>query len=112
MKKILISGVSLFGLGASMATAGGMEVGRFSPGFMFEGGNYAEMSITQTTPKVTDDTFAPNKSMLAKMTNTSLSVKMAVKLMKIGQCLHPLTMKREQRRLAQACCPQQTACVA
>jgi long-chain fatty acid transport protein len=78
MKKILISGVSLFGLGASMATAGGMEVGRFSPGFMFEGGNYAEMSITQTTPKVTDDTFAPNKSMLAKMTNTSLSVKMAV----------------------------------
>ena len=27
------------------AFAGGMEVGRFNPGFMFQGGNYAELSV-------------------------------------------------------------------
>ena len=46
-------------MSASMAAAGGMEVGRFSPAFMFESGNFTELSITRTTPKVTDDTFAP-----------------------------------------------------
>ena len=65
-------------MSASMAAAGGMEVGRFSPAFMFESGNFAELSITRTTPKVTDDTFAPKKSMLAEMTNTSMSLKMAM----------------------------------
>ena len=61
MKKLLILSASVASMSASMAAAGGMEVGRFSPAFMFESGNFAELSITRTTPKVTDDTFAPKK---------------------------------------------------
>ena len=78
MKKLLILSASVASMSAAMAAAGGMEVGRFSPAFMFESGNFAELSITRTTPKVTDDTFAPKKSMLAEMTNTSMSLKMAM----------------------------------
>jgi opacity protein-like surface antigen len=78
MKKLLILSASVASMSASMAAAGGMEVGRFSPAFMFESGNFAELSSTRTTPKVTDDTFAPKKSMLAEMTNTSMSLKMAM----------------------------------
>ena len=78
MKKLLILSASVASMSASMAAAGGMEVGRFSPAFMFESGNFAELSITRTTPKVTDNTFAPKKSMLAEMTNTSMSLKMAM----------------------------------
>ncbi|MGA1760891.1 MAG: hypothetical protein ACO39Z_09160 [Paracoccaceae bacterium] len=55
-----------------------MEVGRYNPSFMFEEGNFAELSITNTTPKVTDDKFSPNGSMLGQMTNTSMSVKMKI----------------------------------
>jgi len=45
---------------------------------MFEEGNFAELSITNTTPKVTDDKFSLNGSMLGQMTNTSMSVKMKI----------------------------------
>ena len=45
---------------------------------MFEEGNFAELSITNTTLKVTDDKFSPNGSMLGQTTNTSMSVKMKI----------------------------------
>ena len=67
---------SAFSIAAASASAGGMEVGRYNPSFMFEEGNFAELSITNTTPKVTDDTFSPDGSMLGQMTNTSMSVKL------------------------------------
>ncbi len=55
-----------------------MEVGRFNPAFMFESGNYAEVSIAQTTPDVTDNVFAPDGSMLGKTTNFSGSLKLNI----------------------------------
>ena len=76
MKKLLCLSASAFSIAAASASAGGMEVGRYNPSFMFEEGNFAELSITNTTPKVTDDTFSPDGSMLGQMTNTSMSVKM------------------------------------
>lgn len=78
MKKLLCLSASAFSIAAASASAGGMEVGRYNPSFMFEEGNFAELSITNTTPKVTDDKFSPNGSMLGQMTNTSMSVKMKI----------------------------------
>jgi len=44
MKQFLLASTVLVA-GTSTAFAGGMEVGRFNPGFMFQGGNYAELSV-------------------------------------------------------------------
>jgi long-subunit fatty acid transport protein len=77
MKQILLASTILVA-GTSTAFAGGMEVGRFNPSFMFQSGNYAELSVRSSTPDVTDDTFSPDGSMLGKMTNTSASVKVAL----------------------------------
>ena len=73
-----LGGTALAVFGATTASAGGMEVGRFNPAFMFEAGNYAEVSIAQTTPDVTDNVFAPDGSMLGKTTNFSGSLKLNI----------------------------------
>jgi len=44
MKKYWLASTVLVA-GTSTAFAGGMEVSRFNPGFMFQGGNYAELSV-------------------------------------------------------------------
>ena len=44
MKQFLLASTDLVA-GTSTAFAGGMEVGRFNPGFMFQGGNYAGLSV-------------------------------------------------------------------
>ena len=77
MKKYLLASTVLVA-GTSTAFAGGMEVGRFNPGFMFQGGNYAELSMTSTNMDVTDDLYSPNGSMLNDMTNINASVNMAL----------------------------------
>ena len=73
-----LGGTALAVLGATTASAGGMEVGRFNPAFMFEAGNYAEVSIAQTTPDVSDNLYSPDGSMLGKNTNFSGSLKLNI----------------------------------
>ena len=77
MKQFLLASTVLVA-GTSTAFAGGMEVGRFNPGFMFQGGNYAELSMTSTNMDVTDDRYSPNGSMLNDMININASVNMAL----------------------------------
>lgn len=80
MQKItkLLGGTALAVVGATSAHAGGMEAGRFNPAFMFESGNYAEISIAQTTPTVSDNLYSPDGSMLGKNTNFSGSLKLNI----------------------------------
>lgn len=77
MKQILLASTVLVA-GTSTAFAGGMEVGRFNPGFLFKGGNYAELSVTSTNMDVTDDKYASSGSMLNDMVNINASVNMAL----------------------------------
>jgi len=44
MKQFLLASTVLVA-GTSTAFAGGMEVGRFNPSFMFQSGNYVELSV-------------------------------------------------------------------
>ena len=74
----LLGGTALAVVGATAASAGGMEAGRYNPAFMFESGNYAEISIAQTTPNVKDDVYSPDGSMLSKMTNFTGSMKLNI----------------------------------
>lgn len=53
-----------------------MEVGRFDPGFLYETGNYAEVSYSSRSPDVTDSFYAPNSSMLSDFTTLNGALKL------------------------------------
>lgn len=72
----LLGGTALAVLGATTASAGGMEVGRFDPGFLYETGNYAEVSYSSRSPDVTDSLYAPNSSMLSDFTTLNGALKL------------------------------------
>ena len=63
---------------ATTALAGGMEVGRFDPAFLYEEGNYAEISYSSRSPSVTDDVYAPDGSMLSDFSTMNGALKINI----------------------------------
>ena len=59
----IVAAFAFAALGASNVFAAGMERTRLPTSMMFEEGNYASLSFSSTAPDVTDNLYAPSKSM-------------------------------------------------